>query len=397
MSATFTQSFFLHVQDVGQSDQVYEIEPLKDTRAPFNSIGWFAHVTILPGAQVSYKLIWKKIDQAALSSIEQLSIQFGSPEMAAQTGLDAWGQVIEVTPDELKTPYGSGSSKEGRYYFEDHDGYETEVRIVWRLKTVHESAAAARSGGRALAAQNSVLLLSPTAINVRVVFPRDGGRELWASSSVLSTISPYFKMRFDSKELKIPSPTPPTSCDTTLPWKDLAFANSGPDDSDDDDDDALTEPLFLTSEPCEHPHYTIEIKGFTFTTYYAVLSWILSHHIDFIPRATNSPTHEEPSSTLPSPASPEHVYRLAHLLEIPELQTIALEEIRAQVTVATVVADVFSETSGKYPAVLDVLCKFMVKHRKEMKDIGIVEEIARMVTTTPWGGEVVAKAFAAML
>ncbi|KAL8291325.1 hypothetical protein RQP46_002303 [Phenoliferia psychrophenolica] len=370
--------------------EMVEMVPLKDTRAPFNSSGWFAHVTIAPGATVSYKLAWKKFDQAALSKIEQLSIQLGSPEMAraVDTGMAPWGQVIEVTPDELKSPSGSGSSKGEPYDFNDYGPNEASIRIVWRLKEVPESAA--RSAGRALAAQNRIMLASPIANNVRFIFPRDGGRELWANSSVLATVSPYFKMSFDWRAPEITTSNPSTSLDASFLRSPLGF-----DDSD--DDDALADPPLLAPEPCKYPHHTIEITESSYITYHAVLIWILSHHIDFRPRDANPTPHEAHSSTLPVLASPRSVYRLAHFLEISELQTLALEAIRSQVTVATVVADLFSETSGKYPAVLDVLCQFMVENREKMREAGNWDEIARRVKETEWGGDVLTKVLASVL
>ncbi|KAL8291326.1 hypothetical protein RQP46_002304 [Phenoliferia psychrophenolica] len=372
--------------------QKLEMVPLKDTRAPFNSGTWVAHVT-LEGGSAIYQLVWKNVDPSVLSAIEQLSIQFGSPEDAARSGEVPWGEEVQVTPDELNTlsASGLGSSSTAEHSLYGMGTCEAIVRIVWRGKdasNIFESAPTQRVDGPIFAALSSAFLLSPNPNNVRFIFSRDGGRELWASASVLAIVSPYFKKFFDSSTLDLPKPNPPTSHNASFSRSALAF-----DDSD--DDDTLADPPLFAPESSKHPHHTIKITDFSYITYYAVLSWILSHQIDFRLRDA---THKERSSTLPRPASPWSVYRLAHLLEIPELRALALAAIRSQVTVATVVADLFSETSGKYPAVLDVLCHFMVEHREEMRDAGCWEEIARMVKATPaWADQVVAKVVTGLL
>ncbi|KAL8291321.1 hypothetical protein RQP46_002299 [Phenoliferia psychrophenolica] len=370
--------------------KILEVVPLKDTRSPFNSGTWVANVT-LAGSLASCQVVWSNVNPEVLSSIEQLSVEFGSPDNAArsESGFE-WGQKVQVAQHEVVTLSGSGhgSVTSGEYYFHGLGTYEAVVRIIWRVKDGPEleSAALKRDDGPVRAARINPPLLSPSALDVRFVFLRDGGRELWANSTVLATVSPYFKI-FETITPHIRSPGPPTPRLPTLPRTALAF-----DDSDDDDE--LADPPLLAPHTCTYPHYTIEITDFSYITYHAVLSWILSHHIAFRPRAaTNSPTPtpKEHSSTLPLPASPKSVYRLTHLLEIPELQTLALEAIRSQVTVATVVADLFSETSGKYPAVLDVLCEFVGEHREEMREAGCWKEIARTVKKTAWGAEVLEK------
>ncbi|KAL8291313.1 hypothetical protein RQP46_002291 [Phenoliferia psychrophenolica] len=387
---TILPDFFFPLYIGGAEEAVYEIAPLEDTRAPFNSGSWFAHLRI-KYEEVSYRLMWNGVDARVLSNIDYLSIQLGSTENSEEY---PWGGLVEITPYDLTRRPRSGSSKQEIYQFNDTARtYGTAVRIECRLKQSPESAPT-RDTGRTLAAQNSFLLDSSGALDVRFVFPRDGGRELWASSAVLATVSPYLKKLFDWRAPEITTPAHPTSLDTPFLRSALTF-----DDSD--DDDALANPPSRVPVPCKHPHHTVEVTEFSYITYRATLSWILSHHIEFRPHATtnvNSPTPapQKHSSTLPLPASPKSVYRLAHLLEIRELQALALEAIRSQVTVATVVADLFSETSGKYPAVLDVLCQFMVEHREEMKEAGCWDEIVGMVKATEWGAEVLKKAFVGM-
>ncbi|KAL8291309.1 hypothetical protein RQP46_002287 [Phenoliferia psychrophenolica] len=391
MPATFTHDFRFPLTISGdeKAGEIIKVVPLKDTRAPFNSGTWSAHISYHDGGSATYKITWTEVEPCVLENVELLEFDLGSPEYAAETGENMWGDGIQVTHDELLETL--GSSEGGEYDIEPVVECEMLLRAVWRLKEapepVPESTSVATrpaSGtGQQLAMQNSVMLASPSANNVRFIFPRDDGRELWMSDKVLVMGAPYFKTLFELSKSGIETPGASTSNKSR--WH-LAFNDS------DNDDDAPTEPLFLSSESCKHSHYTIEIPNFSYATFHAVLSWILSHHIAFRPHATNSSTPEEPSSsTPPRSASPKSVYSLAQLLEIPELQALALEAIRSQVTVATVVADLFSETSRQFPAVLDIFIQFVADNREEIKEAGSWDEIAKRVKATPWAGEVVAK------
>ncbi|KAL8277609.1 hypothetical protein RQP46_010041 [Phenoliferia psychrophenolica] len=380
--STFTRDFSFPLY-VGGAEQgsVVEIEPIRDPRAPFNSGRWYAHCS-LEFEEVTYKILWKGVDSNVLSNIEHLKFKFGCSENASAD----WGEEVEVGQYELSRRSGSGSSKDATYQFDEADrSYKTVVRVEWGMREASETAPT-REAGRRFAAQNTVLFTSPTPNNVRFVFPRDGGRELWMSDQVLPIVAPFYSRNMFSSTPGNSNATSSTSLDPSSSRSALAF-----DDSD--DDDALADPPVPAPERFTYPHHTIKITEFSYHTYRAVFSWIASHYIEFRTNDANSPTPQEPpSSTPPRLASAKSVYRLAHLLEIPELEALALEAIRSQVTVATVVADLFSKTSLKFPAVLDILCQFMVKNREEMTEAGNWEELTgKMDLTTPWAGEDVAE------
>ncbi|KAL8277607.1 hypothetical protein RQP46_010039 [Phenoliferia psychrophenolica] len=364
--------FTLHTGE-SQLKPALQLKPLKDTRAPFNSGSWTAHCSV-HCEQVTYSVVWSEVESSVLSNIDQFSFRLGSPE----NGSADWGEEVEVMPEELNNKWGSGSSRTETFQFDEAERtYGSVLSVKWRLREAHESAPTKEDAGRRLADQNDGV------VNVCFVFPRDGGRVLWVNDKILGLASPYYKKCMFSKAPVIPGAISSTSLDPSSPRSALAF-----DDSD--DDDALAKSPLPEPEPTLHPHHTIKITDFSYHTYRAVFSWILSHHIDFRPRDANAPTLKVPSSSSSPrrPASPKSVYRLANLLEITELQALALEAIRSQVTVATVVADLFSQTSLQYPAVLDLLCEFMEDNREEMLRAGIWDEIAEKVNlATPEVGK----------
>ena len=70
----------------------------------------------------------------------------------------------------------------------------------------------------------------------------------------------------------------------------------------------------------------------------------------------------EKNPSLPAPASPKSVYRLAHYLEISELKQLALASIQRQLTVDNVAQELFGDVSQAYPEVQTILIHFAVKN-----------------------------------
>lgn len=105
--------------------------------------------------------------------------------------------------------------------------------------------------------------------DVRLVFPL--GRELWASSKILSQASPYFNTMFSSTlVLKVgtkrnnPTQLSPTSL--------LDFDDS---DAEDEVQDSPHEPV------CDDSYYRVEITSASYKTYLAALCRILSKKVVF--------------------------------------------------------------------------------------------------------------------
>ncbi|KAL8289996.1 hypothetical protein RQP46_002935 [Phenoliferia psychrophenolica] len=248
------------------------------------------------------------------------------------------------------------------------------------------------------AEKHTGLLGSPHVNNVRFVFPRDGGRELWSNAGILSDASPYFKTLLESGFSDGQSSITHSSSGAT--------ERSALDFDDSDDDETLATPPSdapTSDHSCTFPHHKIEITQSTYTTYKAVLCWIYTNHISWAPLASSftgtstarrsnavrKATQQRPK--LPTPASPKSVYRLAHLLEIPALQRLALDELKSQLTVANAAAELFSQTSGRYDDVLKVVLAYVKENKGEVMKSSAWTKILEQVEELPWGGKVAMK------
>lgn len=124
------------------------------------------------------------------------------------------------------------------------------------------------------------------------------------------------------------------------------------------------------------------IHGTALTTYEAVLAWLGTGHITLAPllsscrtlvfgldqdkttrtaraRMVNELRAKDP--LLPPPASPKSVYRLAHLLSLTELSTLALANFIAQLTPDGVAWELFSDVAGVYPELRSAALKYAVQ------------------------------------
>lgn len=194
--------------------------------------------------------------------------------------------------------------------------------------------------------------------DVRFTFAATEGT-LWVPESVANKV-PYLKtilsssFREGSATAIAATATPPT-----LKRKDRAF-----EDSDDDTDELLTKSYstrIKTARKPLAPAKTIEITGAAYSTYAAVLLWLVSRRIDFaslkskgVKKRVEQLTRAlEASTALPAPASPKSVYRLAHLLELGELQELALSAYKAELNDANAVHELFSDAAQAYIALRD--------------------------------------------
>ncbi len=182
-------------------------------------------------------------------------------------------------------------------------------------------------------------------------FPRSN-RELWANSTALKQASPYSKTIFESQFKEGVASTRVSVAATPSPPSDE-------DHSLDSDDEADKVPFKLAATRTEASLPAgvreVVITSTAYTTYHTTLVWMLYDHIAFAP-LTNTPflLSAEPNSKasppavdpdLPLPASPKSVYALAHLLELPDLMKLALNNLRSQLTADNVLYQIVSDVA----------------------------------------------------
>lgn len=71
---------------------------------------------------------------------------------------------------------------------------------------------------------------------------------------------------------------------------------------------------------------------------------------------------DRPPHRAPPPVSPKSVFRLAHLLDLPALQALALAAFRARLTVGNVAAQLFSSTADLHDDVRAAAAEFAAAH-----------------------------------
>lgn len=247
----------------------------------------------------------------------------------------------------------------------------------------------------------AVFLSSQHPNDVQFYFPRVD-RQLWASSPSLANASPYFKTLFSSGfgdgKLSRKGAKRLRAAAKSAAAKE-ATVGGGEDDSDNEFPE-LEEREDMQEhndeESCS-PIRRIEITGTAWRTYRAVLCWIYTSHIDFAPLASTYPppistsasepvtrrdfftSFAESHPLLPLPASPKSVYRLAHFLEIPDLQELALASIKAQIRVSNVATELFGDLSMKYEKVQELELDFAVANWKAVRESDGLKEIQALI------------------
>ncbi|GAA5888785.1 hypothetical protein JCM6882_002853 [Rhodosporidiobolus microsporus] len=228
---------------------------------------------------------------------------------------------------------------------------------------------------RALDTQSQGLVARLKGINleqlphdVRLFFPRahTKGAELWAKSDFLSRSSPYLKdlLSSDFSESK---PRRFKRARTSEAIRAEA-ASSGDETDYDDSDDETDASLFSrrppkleqSSEADDIPYRQITIKQTAFSTYHATLLYLQTGFIHFTPLSSSFPSSDSPSRadflsklradqpSLPVPVSPKSAYRLAHLLQLDDLQARSLEAFRSSLSVSNAAAELFTDASLAY-------------------------------------------------
>ncbi|GAA6040208.1 hypothetical protein JCM8097_004184 [Rhodosporidiobolus ruineniae] len=258
-------------------------------------------------------------------------------------------------------------------------------------------------GSSMAGAQFAESTLSATPFDVLLTFPRCN-REIWTSEALLRQ-SPYFVTLFSSDFAE--------ASDAKMASPPAAPADPSFDDSDDETDRSLFKPVLSRPKPELLEllaHKTVTITEASYSTYLSVICFLHSGGIDFAPLSSSatrdsSPTVEPtpqsrsysrggrgrgrgrdrlaPSSSSASPsesassspvlvqapspsassfppaASPKSVYRLAHVLELDQLASLALSNFRSQLTPSNAAAELFSPLCHLYPDARDVVLDYI--------------------------------------
>ncbi|GJN89133.1 hypothetical protein Rhopal_002107-T1 [Rhodotorula paludigena] len=250
---------------------------------------------------------------------------------------------------------------------------------------------------------------APQAIDVCLTFPGDS-RTLFASSAMLAAVSPWWSAYLSTtgfyEDTISVSHTP----------AEPAWPDSDCSDDDDDDDDEETRlgvkaSVAPDSPPPSPPLRTrpliprnmrvVPISGTSYRTFRAFLAWTYAGTVHFAPltssflSASSSSSSNTTSATKrrrqalaplsslhpsrPTPVSPKSLYRLAHFLDIPSLQSLALSALAERLTVEGVAAELFARPAlgEAYDEVLDYEVDFARENWEEVKVSRAMKEASR--------------------
>lgn len=228
---------------------------------------------------------------------------------------------------------------------------------------------------------------------MRLFFPDavKGGAELWTTAKFLSFCSPYIKTLLSSK-----LPAKRSRSDKSAVSAAFVGAPAAEDSYDSDDE---TDELFFEHHPHHHEaveqeYKEINITRTAFSTYRAVLAYLRTGYITFAPLASRcgaeateysqaTPTRrtqvesaaaENPD--IPYLVSPKSTYRLAHLLDLTNLQTLCLMKLsQGGLTVNSAPAELFDETCVLFEPWRQVVVEYIAQHWAKVKETTAWKEI----------------------
>ncbi|GAA5995697.1 hypothetical protein JCM5350_007123 [Sporobolomyces pararoseus] len=225
-------------------------------------------------------------------------------------------------------------------------------------------------------------------------FPRTG-RSLWANEIILSNASPYLSSLLTSGFSE--SISPKSSGGGKKPSVELKPFEF--EDSDEERDKVRNVKHSPASEESNVKFKRVEITETTYTTYFNALCWIGTRYIEFAPlksskqfpsasttsqsspkKVTPSPSTKDKSS-LPLPASPKSIYRLSHLLQLPELSKLALANFKYQLTPRNVAYELYTDVATAYPEIRDVALEYAVENWKEVVKSKAFSEVEQKAQT----------------
>ncbi|GAA5904125.1 hypothetical protein JCM6882_003952 [Rhodosporidiobolus microsporus] len=254
--------------------------------------------------------------------------------------------------------------------------------------------------------------------NVRLFFPAVDG-ELWANSAILAHLSPFFKdllesdfsegierhtkrRRLDDASADVDkTPSSQEEQKTSTP----AASEKDYDDSDDDLDDLVqrTRPTLLSSPSSTDgvSYQQITVRHAAWSTYRALLSFLLTHNLPLgtLQSARHASLPVVPTSFTsilesgidrPLPVSPKSLYRLAHLLQLPDVTSRCLLDFRRQLSPSNAAVELFGDVAADYDELRAVAMRYTVEHWSEVKESEGMKEVRSKIKSgeLPRAGEV---------
>ncbi|GAA6007037.1 hypothetical protein JCM10207_009179 [Rhodosporidiobolus poonsookiae] len=232
----------------------------------------------------------------------------------------------------------------------------------------------------------------PTPHNFRLAFPslaKGGEACLWINAELLSHTCPYFKDLLDSDFAEAAPRRSKRARKSGAQLVDDADVSSDKKDFEDSDDEAddfrfAKVPPKHEEPPDDLSFREIKITQTAFTTYHALLTFLQTGHLRFVPlKSACKPSNpagiatrselvklqldEDPS--LPLPVSPKSLYRLTDLLRIPDstgLAALCLDTLSDSLTCHGAAYELFSDAAIHLDPIRKVVLAYVVANWAEV-------------------------------
>ncbi|GAA6005632.1 uncharacterized protein JCM10292_006720 [Rhodotorula paludigena] len=285
-------------------------------------------------------------------------------------------------------------ASQGAFVASSHRRYSFEVRF-------EQDTLAPTKFSDDLASRTPDSTRSPIPHDVRFFFPHAGqdGAEIWTTAELLSNSSPYLKdlLSSDFAESVTVSSRKRQRRSITMIRSTGASYESAKDHDDSDDEldelffDRFPRPLFDVEQTPELAYRQIEVKLTAYTTYLAVIRWLETGYIAFLPlTSTCKPTdtsatrthreelmdsiHEQDGSVKHGKkslrVSLKSTYRLAHLLQLDRLQQLCLTQLPLSLTHHGAAHELFETASVLYKEWRKVILDYVVENWDEVTTTG---------------------------
>ncbi|GAA5950286.1 hypothetical protein JCM10213_003867 [Rhodosporidiobolus nylandii] len=280
------------------------------------------------------------------------------------------------------------AASNGKYDPATHRSY----RIIFTLEHAYPKSQATTHAAvlEGLARRTAGLNLEQLPHNVRLFFPyvHKDGAALWIKGDILSRSSPYLKdlLSSDFAEAQPRRSKRARTSGAAEVAPAPAQEEKDIEDSDDETDEFLFSKkppsLSSSSEADDISFRQVTVTQTAFSTYHAILVYLQTGFIHFAPLSSSFPLvhpafstrrdflaskHDEDPS-LPLLVSPSAAYRLAHLLQLADLQERCLNEVRASLTVQGAAAELFSDTSVAYEELRKVVLEFVKENWAKVRE-----------------------------
>jgi hypothetical protein len=235
------------------------------------------------------------------------------------------------------------------------------------------------------------LNLQQTPHDVRLSFPAAGKNgtcaDLWVKSDILRRSSPYFKSLLDSDFAESVPRRSKRARKSSMAEVEAPLAPETAEGDFEDSDDETDDFLFSKHPPPPDPspnadelsYHQVTVTQTAFSTYRSLLLYFstgfvhfapLSSSFDFRPESRidflSSTYNKDPS--LPLPNSPKSLYRLAHLLDLDDLQKRSLKAVKSSLSVENAAIELFSDASVAYDELRAVILAFVKEKWAEVKE-----------------------------